>query len=268
MKKLLTILLISFLGGSFLPAQECGDCDGKVTLLALVYHGSETMTAFIVQRDGDVVYDDTIETGDTIVIQGSDNKGTLGTNIDFYLNNDYEMSIHTSCSDEIGVGSMFGYFRVIYGESRNGGPLCPIKALPVVLSDFNVCGNEGIHYLSWEIQDAINLSHFEIEYSRDLQRFESVHYQPFTGQLRYIHEFLAIKGDNYYRLKMVDHDDSWSYSNIISKRSYVDLFTNLLIAKDIKVYDLSGQRVTIGKGLPTNIYLIEYKGVIYKLFKL
>ncbi|SHI49518.1 hypothetical protein SAMN05216261_0791, partial [Algibacter luteus] len=33
---------------------------------------------------------------------------------------------HTSCSVEIGPGSIFGDFSVIGGASRNGGELCPI----------------------------------------------------------------------------------------------------------------------------------------------
>ena len=78
---------------------------------------------------------------------GVDKKNTLGTEITIEINNIFHTKIHTSCSEPIGPGLVSGDFEVIYGESRNGGPLCPIskeeppiiqfpKEIPPKLEDF------------------------------------------------------------------------------------------------------------------------------------
>ena len=58
---------------------------------------------------------------------GLDDKGTLGTQISLYINDQLNTKIHTSCSKPIGVGAEFGDFQIIEGSSKDGGPLSVIE---------------------------------------------------------------------------------------------------------------------------------------------
>jgi hypothetical protein len=97
----------------------------------------------------------------------------------------------------------------------------PCGALPVTLVSLNgVLQPNGVT-LHWEIADAHNFQHFEIEYSQDGIDFL------YAGKTDYIEgkNRYSIFHDrmpsvmNYYRLKMVDIDGSFTYSKIISLRA-------------------------------------------------
>ncbi|MFC2110852.1 HYR domain-containing protein [Bacteroidota bacterium] len=102
----------------------CGECDGKMTDLTLRYDGNSPVVIKVKQKDGYIVFNNTVNPGENFSFTGTD-KGTLGTEITLYINNVENVRIHTSCSKPIGVGMAFGDFTVIAGISRNGGPLCP-----------------------------------------------------------------------------------------------------------------------------------------------
>lgn len=93
--------------------------------------------------------------------------------------------------------------------------------LPVELLYFTAKAQGSQSLLEWKTASEINNSHFEIERSNDAIQFEKIgevagsgnsnieiHYQ-FTDEL-------PISGINYYRLKQVDYDGAFEYSNIVS----------------------------------------------------
>ena len=47
--------------------------------------------------------------------------------ITIYVDGIESVNIHTSCSNPIGIGSVFGDFTVLDGASKDGGQLCPIE---------------------------------------------------------------------------------------------------------------------------------------------
>ncbi|WGK65304.1 SdrD B-like domain-containing protein [Croceiramulus getboli] len=108
---------------------DCSDCDGKITTLTLEYLGNESTALITVKQkqDGEVVFNEHVESGSTFSFTGTDKKGTLGTEILIYVNNQLDSQVHTSCSEPIGPGTRFGAFLVIEGASRNGGALCPYE---------------------------------------------------------------------------------------------------------------------------------------------
>lgn len=120
-------------GGRLCPAvssQGCG-CEGKVTQLTLQYNGgSRQFIAILQKKENDPVFADYIEPGTPFTFTGHDKKGTLGTEIAIYteVNDNLELhtKIHTSCSQPIGPGMVFGDFEIIEGDSLKGGPLCPL----------------------------------------------------------------------------------------------------------------------------------------------
>jgi hypothetical protein len=96
-----------------------------VTTLTLRYHGDESASIKVKQKkDYAIVFSDVVQPGGVFSFVGT-YRGTLGTEIKIYIDNQFDRSIHTSCSEPIGPGMFFGDFEVLAGESKNGGPLCP-----------------------------------------------------------------------------------------------------------------------------------------------
>ncbi len=120
--------------GYFVPDRPCAKCEGKVTTLTLKYLGDKVNARIKVKqkKDGDVVFDGIVQPGDSFTFWGTW-KGTLGTEILVYIKSSYywklDTKIHTSCSQPIGPGLVFGHFEVIAGESLHGGPLCPVECV-------------------------------------------------------------------------------------------------------------------------------------------
>jgi len=74
--------------------------------------------------------------------------------------------------------------------------------------------------LSWSVSNQINNSHYEIEHSTDGSNFETIGKVNGDGNLdasidyTFRDEEPAI-GDNYYRIKQVDLDGKYSFSNVV-----------------------------------------------------
>ena len=113
------------------PPEECNPCEGGVTTLTFQYNGTETASVMVKTKKGDVIlFDAAVSPGDTFTVNGADKKGKLGTEIKIFVDGEEYTRIHTSCSQPIGVGMVFGNFEIVGGESLKGGPLCPIPDIP------------------------------------------------------------------------------------------------------------------------------------------
>jgi len=74
--------------------------------------------------------------------------------------------------------------------------------------------------LSWETATEINNDYFDVEWSMDGISFEKIGQVQGAGMTAEIqlHEFLhekPVNRNNYYRLKQVDFDEKFEYSNIV-----------------------------------------------------
>jgi len=110
------------------PPPDCGPCDGRVTKLTLRYDGP-TGTVKVKSKFGSstwTIFEQTVASGGQFTVVGNDQHGTLGTDIKLYVNGVFKTEIHTSCSQPIGPGMVFGNFTIIEGYSRNGGKLCGV----------------------------------------------------------------------------------------------------------------------------------------------
>ncbi|WP_026810874.1 DUF7467 domain-containing protein [Arenibacter latericius] len=112
------------------PEIPCDPCDGKVTELTLKNNGDGANVKVVQKKDDVVVFDEYVDAGATFSFSGKDKKGTLGTEIIIYVDNDEHTRIHTSCSKPIGPGLISGDFEVIRGASLKGGELCPVDTPP------------------------------------------------------------------------------------------------------------------------------------------
>lgn len=100
------------------------------------------------------------------------------------------------------------------------------SALPVNLVSFRVWANEGMADLAWQTTSESNARHFEIERSPDARQWNKIGQVAAKGESNGLESYSftdpsvsyrqSVAGYVYYRLKMVDLDDSFSYSPIRS----------------------------------------------------
>lgn len=93
----------------------------------------------------------------------------------------------------------------------------PCGVLPVTITNFTARWNNSEVDLAWQINNEINLSSFELEYSSsgiDFSKLTSVAYRKGVSDYSYAHTSPSAK--NFYRLKMIDADGKYFYSKILS----------------------------------------------------
>lgn len=136
--------------------------------------------------------------------------------------------------------------------------------LPVSLINFDVRDAAGLHLLQWSTSYEEDVSHFEVQHSLDGYSFEwAGDVEPGYGN--YSFEIVPRIGTNYYRLIIWDLDGSYDFSNVISLYSNYDIFDSPHLRDEINVYDLSGRRVNFGQEHLSGLYIVEYRGEIYKI---
>ena len=106
----------------------------------------------------------------------------------------------------------------------NAGAPETSRVLPVSLTDFHTqSDNKGNIHLFWQTASEINTSHFEIEFSRDGYNFiyeDRVQATGFvnTGASYHFVFDQASIGYNYFRLRIVDFDNTFTYSPVRVER--------------------------------------------------
>jgi len=93
--------------------------------------------------------------------------------------------------------------------------------LPVALSSFTVQNKASNNQLHWQTRSEINNHYYEIEYSIDGTDFSSIGRKEGAGNSNTILDYHFVhqnvkSGIHYYRLKQVDYDGQYSYSDIKS----------------------------------------------------
>lgn len=125
------------------------------------------------------------------------------------------------------TGSFYGF--LVTGSCINvggGSPPTDYNActsgsiLPVELGSFSANYNNNQIELKWQTLSELNNNRFEVEHSRDGYHFQSVGTVEGAGTITeaknyfYFHR-LSISGTHYYRLKQVDTDGTFEYSNVV-----------------------------------------------------
>ena len=137
----------------------------------------------------------------------------------------------------------------------------PDCALPIYLSTFDGHNQGRENHLYWLTEQEVNSSHFEVERSNNGYEFVKIGIvgtDP-TQSYNFI-DNTPYNGSNYYRLKMVDLDETFSYSSIIyletqnkiDSKVYPNPFDDSLIYTyqseqneelEIQVINILGQKV-------------------------
>lgn len=122
-----------------------------------------------------------------------------------------------------------GVDRIFYGGRGDGwsSTYYLIIPLPLNLLSFTGRQQDGRHVLNWETVQEKQTDHFELERSATANNFRALGNVSAAGNASdkrtygYIDE-KPLRGDNFYRLKMVDVDGKSSYSSIVLLRLLQD----------------------------------------------
>lgn len=128
------------------------------------------------------------------------------------------------------------------------------QALPVELTHFAARTKDDMVELDWTTATELNNDFFQIEHSRDGIQFQPVGKVKGEGTTTEIinYNFMhrqPVSGTNYYRLKQVDYDGAFEYSDIVvvevsSRAGGVQIYPNPTIDKAVIQMNERPERVT------------------------
>ena len=228
-----------FVGSDTLRYQVCDNqpvpkCATALQIITIKQSGStiNTTTAaddfkitFInTSTSGNVKTNDTDAEGNlqTVTAQNTTiaGKGTLVLNTDgtfvFTPANNFVGPVdfvYQTCDNGVPQACAFATLHILVTRRVAGGPL------PITLSNFTAVKQNKVVALNWQTSSEQNSSHFEVEFSREGNKFDNIGRVTAAGnsslEKRYSSVHLSpVNGINYYRLKLVDADGSFKYSDV------------------------------------------------------
>ena len=109
----------------------------------------------------------------------------------------------------------------------------PASSLPVEWLSFTVKSSEGKNTLSWSTASETESDHFEIERGREKNNFEKIGSMEAAGTSTSIHSYSFIDetaGEmSYYRIKEVDRNGNYFYSEIIAAKFPDDIKNTVVV---------------------------------------
>ncbi|HEX4374367.1 MAG TPA: T9SS type A sorting domain-containing protein [Puia sp.] len=179
---------------------------------------------------------------------------------------------------------------LVYGPvSVTANGLGTISVLPVLLTGFNANLSGNDVHVSWTTEQETNSDRFEIERSEDGVKWELIGTVAAKGNSSIVSNYsfndnAPLNGINYYRLKMVNIDNSYNYSDIkiarttaVSKISFfpnpAQSFVNVSLVQSenetsIQLLNISGQILQTQKvsgGTTVSFNVQQYVKGIYVL---
>lgn len=144
------------------------------------------------------------------------------------------------------------------------------ETLPIVLTSFISLEKEGFIQLNWATASEENSSYFEVQSSSDGKSFKMIGRKEAAGNSNIIinysfNDISPIEGIIYYRLKQVDYDGKFTYSNIISANSSTNEFSfNKVYFNESTLY------MTLNNTQTSNskVDIIDISGRIIKTYNL
>ena len=189
------------LPGAFSLVTENGGTFSSYTALAVINS---------ITNDGAIHLYGSITNGNNIAGSGSI---CFGGNFE---NSTLGGSINGAWTSATEATLLAGFFTTV--DAALGGRFGSAAALPVELIHFEVMEEaSGVRTLTWRTGSEINSSHFEVERSFDGVNWEVIDYVTAAGISDKVMsyetvDFQSATGSLYYRLKIVDVDQSTAYS--------------------------------------------------------
>jgi hypothetical protein len=126
--------------------------------------------------------------------------------------------------------------------------------LPVRLVSFSAQQLDGQVQLKWQSSSEENTSHFDVERSADGRNFAPLLTKKAQGNSAALVSYQAVDnsplgGTSYYRLKMVDLDGTFEYSNMVSVNAegtvLVRAFPNPSNGREVQFQALNGDKLVL-----------------------
>ena len=116
--------------------------------------------------------------------------------------------------------TLSGNNRVVQFDNFGTSVSASLIPLPVDFVSFNATRENTATRLTWKVGTEQNLKGYEIEKSADGRQFTVVGFVPATGQTSYTFRDAQIsQGPVFYRIRNVDIDGQFKYSNILSLKN-------------------------------------------------
>jgi Secretion system C-terminal sorting domain/CUB domain len=176
---------------------------------------------------------------------------------------------------------------------------CITTALPLTLISFTGSKTSNGNLLQWQTAQEINTKSFTIERSSNGSDFINIGNVNASGNVNYNYNFTdadILEGIVYYRLKMIDNDDRFTFSNIIKltnklinqstiypnpikDKATLEIGDRKLLNKQANIIDANGRTIktfTIKNnfeivdmsGLPSGLYILKMaNGETQKIIK-
>ncbi|MBK6821227.1 MAG: T9SS type A sorting domain-containing protein [Bacteroidetes bacterium] len=161
--------------------------------------------------------------------------------------------------------------QILYKGGEGDGwasNVIPLGPLPVTLLSFNGKDINGTHLLDWTTSMEINSSHFVVEHAVDASLYRELGMVNAAGNssTERNYSFVNAKpvmGNNYYRLKMVDIDQKYKYSNVILLKLLKD-HTSMMVYPNPTANYLNVEINGMALGTPLQIEVLDAGGKILK----
>ncbi|NML23810.1 T9SS type A sorting domain-containing protein [Pseudoflavitalea sp. G-6-1-2] len=115
-----------------------------------------------------------------------------------------------------------------------GGSPQLLSPLPITLTEFKGTANNKAVLLNWSASLELNADRYELQRSNDGNTFENIASVPAknssVGNDYAYTDWTASSGNNYYRLRMVDKDGTYKFSNIVVIKFTGNLSANIEVA--------------------------------------
>ncbi len=174
---------------------------------------------------------------------------------------------------QVTLQSNYGYSLTLNSGINGTCVICPGSPLPVELKNFSASVENNEAVLTWETSSELNNSFFNIERSLDGQHFSTIGIVDGKGTTNAtnFYEFIdkrSLSGETYYRLKQVDFDGQFEYSNIVSTKIQ-DSSSDLILAVSPNPVNKNAI-VSLRENIDLNstLELITSSALVIKTFKL
>lgn len=140
-----------------------------------------------------------------------------------------------------------------------------LPVLPIELANFAGQSKNEAVLLSWQTATEINNRGFEIQRSYDSETWETINFVDGEGDSSELVDYeyednRPLQGENYYRLKQIDFDGKFSYSDVIlvkmmQKGNLIAVFPNP-VHQDLTV------AIAVSEAANGNIQIFDYSGKV------
>ncbi len=107
--------------------EDCAECKGGVTNMTLRYDGGSA-AVITVEDSEDTYFNGTVQPNATFAFGGTKSDGKFQKKeLEVLIDGIVDTTIHVSCSQEVGPGTVFGDFTVVEAISKDNGNVCPVE---------------------------------------------------------------------------------------------------------------------------------------------